>query len=112
MDMRILEQKDNPLLKRKEVRFKVGFTGPTPSRKEIKESLGSKLGVDSSLLVIDVLKQGYGSQEISGYAKVYEEKEAMRIENKYKLERDSGVKKEKPAEAKAPAKEEKGEKSG
>jgi small subunit ribosomal protein S24e len=108
MDIKITEQKDNPILKRNEVRFRISFSGPTPSRKEVKESLCSKLGTDGSLVVIDILKQGYGSPELKGYAKIYADKEAMGIENKYKLERDAGVKKEK----KAPAKEEKGEKSG
>jgi small subunit ribosomal protein S24e len=112
MDIKINEQKENPLLKRKEVRFRVGFSGPTPSRKEVKESLCSKLGTDGSLVVIDVLEQGYGSQELKGYAKIYMDKDAIGIESKYKLERDAGVKKEKKAEEKAPAKEEKGEKSG
>ncbi|NYZ78759.1 hypothetical protein H0N99_01280, partial [Candidatus Micrarchaeota archaeon] len=112
MDIKITEQKDNPILKRKEIRFIAGFSGPTPSRREVKESLCSKLGADGSLAVIDILEQGYGKQELKGYAKLYVDKEAIGIESKYKLERDAGVKKEKKAEQKAPAKEEKGEKSG
>ncbi len=112
MDIKITEQRDNPVLKRNEVRFIASFSGPTPSRKEIKESLCSKLGADGSLAVIDILEQGFGSQELKGYAKVYASKEAMGIESKHKLERDAGVKKEKKVEQKAPAKEEKGEKSG
>lgn len=110
--MKILEQKDNPLLKRNEVKFSISFSGSTPSRKEVKEMLCSKLGADNSLVVVDIIKQGYGSPEVKGYAKVYADKEAMGIESKYKLERDAGVKKEKKAESKAPAKEERGEKSG
>ena len=112
MEIKITEQKDNPILNRKEVRFRASFSGSTPSRKGVKESLCSKLGADSSLVVIDILEQGYGSQDLKGYAKVYSSSEAMGIESKYKLERDAGVKKEKKAEEKAPAKEEKGEKSG
>jgi small subunit ribosomal protein S24e len=112
MDIKITERKDNPILKRNEVRFRASFSGPTPSRKEVKESLCSKLGADGSLVVIDILEQGYGSQELKGYAKVYANAEAMGIESKHKLERDVGVKKEKKVEQKAPAKEEKGEKSG
>lgn len=110
MDIKITEQKDNPILGRKEVRFIASFSGPTPSRKEVKEFICSKLGADGSLVVIDILAQGYGSQELKGYAKVYSSKEAMGIESKHKLERDAGVKKKKAE--KAPAKEEKGEKSG
>jgi small subunit ribosomal protein S24e len=111
MDVKITEQKDNPILRRKEIRFVASFSGPTPSRKEIKESLCSKLGADGPLIVIDVLEQVYGSQDVKGYAKIYASKEDMSIESKHKIERDAGVKKEKKAE-KAPAKEEKGEKSG
>jgi len=113
MNLKITEQRDNALLKRKEVKFTLSFSGPTPSRKEVKELLSSKLGADGSLLVIDILEQGYGKQELKGYAKVYSDKGAMAIESKYKLDRDAGVKKgAKPAEPKASPKEEKGEKSG
>lgn len=93
MEIKIVEERDNPLLKRKEIKFDVSFTGPTPSRKQIKEALCSKLGVDASLVVIDVVEQGYGCSQARGYAKVYKSKEAMGVEERYKLERDAGVKK-------------------
>jgi len=99
MEIKIAEQRENPLLKRKEVKFEVSFTGPTPSRKAIKEALCSKLGVDASLVVIDIVEQGYGQTTAKGYAKVYESKDAMGIESKHKLDRDAGVK-EKKAEKK------------
>ncbi|MEM3555787.1 MAG: 30S ribosomal protein S24e [Candidatus Micrarchaeia archaeon] len=95
MEVKVIEQKENPLLRRKEIRFEVSFTGPTPSRKQIKELLCSKLGVDASLAVIDIVEQGYGSTAARGYAKVYESKEAMGIESKHKLDRDTGVKEKK-----------------
>jgi small subunit ribosomal protein S24e len=107
MDIKIVEQRENPLLNRKEVRFIVEFTGATPSRKDVKQALCDKLGADASKTVIDKIEQGFGKMEIKGYVKVYGDEKAMKIEKEYKIKRDLGVKEEKKVkEKKAPPKKE------
>lgn len=95
MEINIKEERENPLLNRKEVYFLATFTGATPSRKEVKSALSNKLGADLNKIVIDKLTQEYGKTEMIGYAKVYRDEESMKIEREYKLIRDTKVKEKK-----------------
>jgi len=95
MEIEIIEKKENPLLKRKEVKFRVGFDGSTPARKEVKEKLCVHLKAKPELTVVDEMMQGYGSKELVGYAKVYDDAEALKIELKHIIRRDKGEKAEK-----------------
>jgi small subunit ribosomal protein S24e len=97
MELSVKDKKENALLKRTEVRFTVGFDGATPGRKEVKEKLCAALKANPALTVIDVLKQGYGSKELEGYAKVYSDADAMSAEQPHALLRETGEKKEKAA---------------
>lgn len=108
MDIKIVEQRENPLFSRNEVKFLVTFTGATPSRKDVKQALCEKLGSDARKTVIDELLQGFGKMEIKGYAKIYNDENAMKIEKEYKVKRDLGVKEEKKEapKKKAPPKKE------
>lgn len=95
MEIRITEQKENKLLKRKEVRFEVAFSGATPSRKQVKEEICKLNGWDAGLFTIDALRQGFGVQSLAGYGKLYENADAAKIEMQYKKDRDAGVKDDK-----------------
>ena len=92
MDINVLEDKENALLERREVRFEVRFSGPTPGRKEVKEALRSKLGVDSDLVVIHKLTQPFGITRVEGDAAVYKNEKAKAVEHEHLLLRDSGEK--------------------
>jgi len=106
MKIEVVDEKANPLLKRKEVRFRVSFDAATPSRKEVKEKLCTHLKAKPELTVVDEMGQGYGSKEVFGYAKVYENADALKIELKHIIRRDKGEKAEKKAKEakKAPPK--------
>lgn len=106
MDIEVIESKENPLLKRKEIRFRATFDGATPDRKNVKEKLCAHLKAKPELTIVDEMRQGYGSKEIFGYAKVYHDAEALKIELKHMIRRDKGEKAEKKAKAakKAPPK--------
>jgi small subunit ribosomal protein S24e len=95
MDIKITEQKENKLLKRKEVRFDVAFSGATPSRKQVKEELCKLNGWDAGLFTIDALQQGFGTQSLAGYGKLYENADAAKVEMQYRKDRDEGVKPQK-----------------
>lgn len=114
MEIEITKDEKNKLLKRKQVRFTVSFDGPTPSRQEVRALLCKKLHAKEELTVIDRLAQGFGSTVLDGYAKVYDDPEALKMELEYKIKRSEPkkaeegageTKKEKPKEA-APAKAE------
>jgi small subunit ribosomal protein S24e len=96
MDVEILEKKENPLLERTEVRFKLAFEGATPSRQDVRKKLAAVLNSDKSLTVIADLKSAYGSKTAQGYAKVYDNEKALRKEPEYVIKRN--IVEEKPTE--------------
>ncbi len=99
MDVEILDDKKNPLLSRREVRFKVAFQGPTPGRKDVRGKVVAILNSDNELTVLDRLDSEFGSQTAVGYVKVYADKKAMSVEPEFKIKRNFPAPKEK-AEAK------------
>lgn len=80
MEIEITEKKENQLLGRKEVRFKLGHEkeGASPSRGEARNALIKALKCSSNLLVIDKMSTEFGKRETVGYAKVYENEERLK----------------------------------
>lgn len=56
MELEILEEKNNPFLKRKELKINVKHpNSPTPSKQEIKKELASKFSVSEEQVQIDYI---------------------------------------------------------
>jgi small subunit ribosomal protein S24e len=94
MDIRILNDKNNLLLNRRELDFIVRYEGSTPSRNDVRNKLAAILNAPLELLVIQRIKTEYGMQEAKGYAKLYEDAARMKeVELEYVLKRNaiSGV---------------------
>lgn len=83
MELEIVDKRDNPLLSRVEVRFKVLHdAASTPSRKEVREAVAKAVNAQKERVVVDILTAAFGKGETEGYAKVYKNKqEAMRVES-------------------------------
>ncbi len=97
MELLIEKQRDNPLLRRKEIYFRVryGDSGFTPSRKDVREKLSGLLNATLDRLVIRWMKPEFGKTEARGYALIYDTPEDMRaIEEDYVLRRNFEEKKE------------------
>ncbi len=94
MEIEILQNRENKLVERVEVEFRVHHPGkPTPSRREVLEELAKKLGSDPELVVIRRISTPHGRTYSSCLAHVYKSKERMlSVEPRYILER--GKKKE------------------
>ena len=75
MQIDIVEDKENKLLERREIKFIVKRDGATPSLKVTRKELTTVLSTDPKLLVIDNMKSEFGKRETVGYAKVYESEE-------------------------------------
>jgi len=105
MDVEILEKKENTLLDRTEVRFKVAFQGATPNRKDVAAKLVAMLNSDRELTVLDRLNPDFGATTATGYLKVYKSKDAMKVEPAYVLKRNFAPKEKKAEGEAAPAKE-------
>lgn len=89
MDIRILKDKKNELLNRRELDFAVKYEGPTPSRNDVRNKLAAMLNAPTDLLVIQRIKTEYGMQEGKGYAKLYEDADRMKaVELEHVLKRN------------------------
>src|SRR3989344_7123158 len=103
MKIDITQKKDNPSLERKEIAFIVREAKATPSRKELREKIAAQVNVDEKKMVVDVLATSYGSTEITGLVRVYNDQKTLkRTELPYIITRNFGKEEAKPAEAKPP----------
>ncbi len=98
MELKIISQKNNPLLKRKEVKFQIEHSqGKTPVRLDVKQSIASHLQTKATLVFIKNMKTLTGTSTTLGFANAYETLEqAKLIEPEYIVKRNSPP--EKPAE--------------
>lgn len=101
MDIKINSDAENKLLKRREVAFTLSFKGATPSRKQAREALCSKLGAHPDAVAIEKLGQPFGAQSLQGYANVYAGADGLKLEHEHILRRDRGEKGRPSKEAQA-----------
>jgi len=89
MDIEILEEEQNSLLHRTDVRFRVTHEEATPSRLQVRDSLAAMLGEDADEVVVRTLDTKFGMRETIGQAKVYDSPaDAAEIEQDYILDRN------------------------
>ncbi|MGB3908302.1 MAG: 30S ribosomal protein S24e [Methanomethylovorans sp.] len=89
MDVKIIEDKNNVLLNRRELNFEVTFEGSTPARMDVKNKMAALLNVPLELVVVQRMNNEYGRQKLRGYAKIYEDTARMKkIEEDHILERN------------------------
>jgi small subunit ribosomal protein S24e len=89
MDVDIIEEDENPMLHRTDVRFEMTHDDATPSRLSVRDSLAAKLNKDSSEVVVHELDTKFGMRKTVGYAKVYDSPEyAQDVEQDHMLERN------------------------
>ncbi len=89
MNIRILEEDENPLLHRTEVTFEVTHEDATPSRLSVRDSLAAKLNKDAEEVVVHELDTKFGMRRTIGSGKVYETPDVARaVEQEYMLERN------------------------
>ena len=100
MEVRVLEQKQNPLLKRVEVQFEVDHAGAsTPPRAEVAGELAKQLKVPKERLVVEAMHARFGLAQSRGEAIVYVNVEARdRVTREHILIRN-GLKEKKAAAA-------------
>jgi len=89
MDVDIIEEDENPMLHRTDIRFEITHEEATPSRLSVRDSLAAKLNKDAEEVVIHKLDTKFGMRKTVGYAKVYDEPEAaLEVEQQHMLERN------------------------
>jgi small subunit ribosomal protein S24e len=89
MEIKVLEEKSNPLLQRREIQFSVIQNLGTPSRLEIKNKLAAYLNSKPELVIIERMKQEFGKRETRGYAKIYESMDRLKnVETEHIIQRN------------------------
>uniref|UniRef100_A0A7J2TIQ5 Small ribosomal subunit protein eS24 n=1 Tax=Archaeoglobus fulgidus TaxID=2234 RepID=A0A7J2TIQ5_ARCFL len=89
MEVKIEAERYNPLLRRKEVYFRIKFDGKTPTRKEVREKLAGIMGAELERVVVQYIKTEFGKREAKCYAKIYDSAEDLKkVEPKYILMRN------------------------
>ncbi len=114
MELEIVGKRENALLKRTEVRFRVAHPGEqTPKRGDLRQELAKALHATRDIVVVDFVRSEFGRSGSQGYAKVYKSKEdALHTERKHILVRNGLVaaevkeKKEAPPKPAKPARKE------
>jgi len=98
MEIKITQQKENPLLKRKEVQFEVEHnTGSTPPRLEVRRAVANALKLNVDLVFIKKFETKTGTHTATGTANLYESADqAKLIEPEYIVKRN--IPPEKPKE--------------
>lgn len=98
MEIKILSENDNPLLRRKEVVFQVEHeqTGRTPRRSEVKDAIARALRKDADLVFVKKVETKTGTCMAIGTANIYDSVECAKlIEPEYIIKRNTSVEKEK-----------------
>jgi small subunit ribosomal protein S24e len=89
MDVDIIEEAENPMLHRTDVRFEVTHEEATPSRLSVRDSLAAMLNKDAEEVVVHELDTKFGMRRTVGYAKVYDTAEHARdVEQDHMLDRN------------------------
>ncbi len=112
MELEITSKRENILLGRMEVEFRVLHEGePTPSREALREALAKALHGSKETVVLDRLKSTFGMGLSEGYAKLYSNVETIKkVERPHILVRNGLAEKAtkkaeaKPAASPAPSK--------
>jgi small subunit ribosomal protein S24e len=103
VEIRILEDRANPLMKRHELRFEVAHaTAATPSRDAVRGELSKLVKAPKDRVIIERMNARYGTAVTRGDAVVYETAEAAKAIVREHILIRNGLK-EKPAKAAAPA---------
>jgi small subunit ribosomal protein S24e len=92
MEIKITSSKDNPLLKRREVQFKIehGTQSKTPARLEVRKALASELKIGEELVYVRDMRTLTGTGTAVGHANVYQTAtQAKLVEPEYIVKRNN-----------------------
>ena len=89
MEIKILSDRENPVLSRREIKCLVEYTGPTPTIKDVKMKMAAMFNADKNLVIVDKLDQEFGKMESKCYVKIYSDEKIMNtVEKKSVLEKN------------------------
>jgi len=103
VEIKILEDRANPLMKRHELRFEVAHaTAATPTRDAVRGELSKLVKAPKDRVIIERMNARYGTAVTRGDAMVYESADALKVTVRDHILVRNGLK-EKPVKGAAPA---------
>jgi small subunit ribosomal protein S24e len=103
LEIKILDERPNPLLKRTEYRFEVDHpTAATPSRAEIRSELAKVVKAPSDRVVIERMNARYGTAKSLGEAALYDSVDAAKAVVREHILIRNGLKEKPVAETPSP----------
>ena len=72
MDLKIIEKKEQPLLKRTSVKGLVGFETSTPSRPELRKKVSEALKADEAKVALSSIRTVFGEKKAAFVANIYD----------------------------------------
>jgi ribosomal protein S24E len=104
LDVKILDERPNPLLHRKEYTFEVDHAGTaTPPRADVRKELAKLVKVPADRLVIERMNARFGTAKTRGEAVAYATKEALDITVREHILIRNGLREKATPAAPAPA---------
>lgn len=101
MEIKIVSDKENPLLKRREIHFRVkhGQTGSTPPRLQVRNAIASALKVKIDFVFVKKMKTKTGKHIAVGLANIYDSTDqAKLVEPEYIMKRNEPPEKRRQTE--------------
>jgi small subunit ribosomal protein S24e len=90
MEVEVVSRKENPLLGRIEIQFKIAHSKEqTPRRNDVRDAIANLVNSKKDRVIVDHMQTVFGKSETVGYAKVYDSSEAaIKIESDHILVRN------------------------
>ncbi|MHA2407484.1 MAG: 30S ribosomal protein S24e [Candidatus Ranarchaeia archaeon] len=104
MEIEIVSEKQNPLLSRKEISFRIKHPkSATPKRSEIRDKIVAKFDANKEASYVVKINKLTGRREVMGIIHVYDDPAvAKKVEPQYIISRNEGKKTREPKEPKPP----------
>lgn len=96
MKIEIVKERENPLLERREIEFRVIHEKGSPKLEDVRKKIAADLNLKKYIFVIHGLHSAYGMNESLGFLKIYKTKKRMeQVEHRYVLKRNGLIEEEK-----------------
>lgn len=91
MEIQIIEEKDNPLLERKEIQLRVIQDAGSPKISDLRKKIAAQLSLDENLFVVQRVYAEYGMNESRCVLKIYNTEERLKAVEAVHVLRKNGL---------------------
>ncbi len=79
MEIEIIEEKDNPLMERKEMNLRIIQDAGSPKIVDLRKKIAAQFSLNESLFVVQQILPEYGMNESHCLLKVYDSEDRLRL---------------------------------